>query len=92
MTTPEPTDEPPMMVAASGWCAPSQALYDLSVPDIQVRRGADWPTATPYVPPVPPTRWQRVKRGWRSLRERTSAVRYAAVKAWKFPDGWWEVD
>lgn len=87
MTTPEPTDEPPTMVAASGWCAPSEALYNFSVP----RGGAQFPTG-PYVPPVPPTRWQRVKRGWRSLRERTRSSRYAAVKAWKFPDGWWEVD
>lgn len=79
------------MVAASGWCAPTPALYDLlSVPEIGISRGGV--PAYEYTPPPPLTRRERVVKRWRARRDRLRAVRYAMRKAWQYPEGWWEVD
>src|SRR5688572_33480604 len=73
-----------------GWCAPSEALYELSrLPEIGISRSG---SPYPATPPVPPTRSQRVRARRRLIRDRVHAVRYAVGRAWKHPNGYWEED
>lgn len=85
-------NDPNALVAAGGWCAPP--TFDLSdlLPNISVPRGGvAWPTEPPA--PVPaPNRAER-RRAWRKdKRRRLRSATFAARKAWRCPDGWWEED
>lgn len=83
-------NDPNALVAAGGWCAPSPALY--SLPDIGISRdGVQYPSEPPA--PVPaPNRAER-RRAWRKdKRRKLRSATFAARKAWRCPDGWWEED
>lgn len=89
----EPQEFGHTLTAAGGWCAPSPALYDLcSLPDITVPRGGvPWPTEPPAPVPAPSLR-QRFRAWRKDKRERLRSATFAARKAWRCPDGWWEED
>lgn len=75
---PEPQSS---LTSAGGWCAPSEALYDLcKVPPLM--------PGQMLTPAPPPTLRQRL----RALPERLRAARHAAREAFREPDGYWETD